>query len=71
MSENGELSTTLFMEEVQLYECSYNKFNKPYKNKFLRLGCWRKIADKFGIEPAEAPLSKFEKSTKTCEKKNF
>ena len=29
MSENGELSTTLFMEEVQLYECTYNKFNKP------------------------------------------
>ena len=42
------------MEEVQMYECLYNKFNKQYKNKFIRLNFWRKIAEKFGIEPAEA-----------------
>ena len=54
MSDNVEFSTALFMEEVQTYECLYNKFNKQYKNKFVRLNCWRKIAEKFGIEPAEA-----------------
>ena len=54
MSDNVEFSTPLFMEEVQMYECLYNKFNKQYKNKFIRLNCWRKIAEKFGIEPAEA-----------------
>eukprot|EP00112_Aurelia_sp_Birch-Aquarium-sp1_P003159 Seg1353.6 transcript_id=Seg1353.6/GoldUCD/mRNA.D3Y31 product="hypothetical protein" protein_id=Seg1353.6/GoldUCD/D3Y31 len=27
---------------------------QQYKNKFVRLNCWRKIGEKFGIEPAEA-----------------
>ena len=34
-SENG----LLFMEEVQKFECLYDKFNKDYKNKFIRLNC--------------------------------
>ena len=24
-----------FMEDVQIYECLYNNFNKQYKNKFV------------------------------------
>ena len=55
MSDNNvEYLTSLFMEEVQMYACLYNKFNKQYKNKFVGLNCWRKIGEKFGIEPAEA-----------------
>ena len=42
------------MEEVQKYECLYNKFSKDYKNKFTRLNCWRKIGEKFDVDAAEA-----------------
>ena len=64
MSDNVEFSTPLFMEEVQMYECLYNKFNKQYRNKFVRLNCWRKIA-KFPIYshdinlPYDIPEEKF------------
>ncbi len=54
MLDNMEFSTALFMEEVQMYECLYNKFNKQYKNKFVRLNCWRKIAEKLSMKLAEA-----------------
>ena len=36
MAATSELNSSLFMEEVQKYECLYNKFSKDYKNKFTR-----------------------------------
>ena len=51
---NNEFNSSLFMEEVQIYECLYNKFCRDYKNKFIRLNCWKKIAEKFNIDAAEA-----------------
>ena len=51
---NNEFNSSLFMEEVQLYECLYNKHCRDYKNKFIRLNCWKKIAEKFNIDAAEA-----------------
>ena len=41
MAATSELNSSLFMEEVQKYECLYNKFSKDYKNKFTRLNCLR------------------------------
>ena len=46
MAATSELNSSLFMEEVQKYECLYNKFSKEYKNKFTRLNCWWKIGAK-------------------------
>ena len=51
---NNEFNSSLFMEEVQLYECLYNKHCRDYKNKFIRINCWKKIAEKFNIDEAEA-----------------
>ena len=43
------------MEEIQKYDCLYNKFSKDYKNKYKKkINCWSKIGEKFGIDPAEA-----------------
>ena len=36
MAATSELNSSLFMEEVQKYECLYNKFSKDYKNKFTQ-----------------------------------
>ena len=33
-----EYNQALFMEEVQKYECIYNKFSKDYRNKYIRYG---------------------------------
>jgi len=42
------------MEEIQKYECPYNKLCKDYKNKFIRLNCWKKIVEKFQVTPDKA-----------------
>ena len=49
-----ELNTVRFIEKVQKYDYLYNKFSDDYKNKFVRLNCWKKIGDKFGVDAAEA-----------------
>ena len=37
----AKCNQALFMEEVQKYECIYNKFSKDYKNKYIRLNSWK------------------------------
>ena len=49
-----ELNTSLVMEEVQKYPSIYNKSCKDYKNKFIRMNCWKAIGVKFGLDAAEA-----------------
>ena len=49
-----ELNTAIFMEEIQKYDCLYNKFSLDYKEKFKRLNCWDKIGEKFNLLAAEA-----------------
>ena len=49
-----ELNTANFMEEIQKYDCLYNKFTLDYKDKFKRLNCWNKIGEKFNLLAAEA-----------------
>ena len=46
--------TAAFMEEVQKYNCIYNKYSKDFKNKFIKINCWKKIGEKFCISPEEA-----------------
>lgn len=43
-----------FLEDVQRYDCLYNKFSKDYRNKFKKLNCWVKIGEKYGITAEEA-----------------
>ena len=43
-----------FIEEVQKYDCVYNKYSRDFKNKFKKYNCWVQIATKFDISPEEA-----------------
>ena len=42
------------MEEVQKYECIYNKFWKDYKNKYIRFNTSKAIGEKFGLDAPES-----------------
>lgn len=42
------------MEEIQKYECLYNKFSKDYKNRNVRENAWAKIGEKFALTTIEA-----------------
>lgn len=53
-ASSEDFNTALFMEEVQRYECLYNKYSKDYKNKFVRLNCWKKLGENFGLAPEGA-----------------
>ena len=57
MASSSDLNTVVFMEEVQKYDCLYNKFSKYYKNKYKKLNCWSKIGEKFDLEIEERPWS--------------
>ena len=57
------VDTASFMEEIQQYECLYNKFSKNFKNRDMKENCWGKIAEKFAISKLEAQ-NKF-KNTRT------
>ena len=41
------------MEEIQKYDCLFNKFSRDFKDKFKKLNCWKKIGDKFGMTPQD------------------
>ena len=43
-----------FMEEMQKYDCIYNKFSKDFKDLHIKMNCWKKIAEKFKISITEA-----------------
>ena len=42
-----------FMEDVQRYECIYDKFSKEYKNRQVRENCWARVGANFGLTAAE------------------
>ena len=48
-----------FIEEIQQYDCLYNKYSWDFKNKFNKHNCWVEIAAKFDITPEAA--EKFKK----------
>jgi len=42
-TSNEQVNTAEFCEEVQKHECLYNKFNKDYKNKYIKaINCSKK-----------------------------
>ena len=53
-----------FMEEVRKYPCLYNKYDKEYKNEYIKVNCWKRIAEKFDID-AQLADQKF-KSLRTA-----
>ena len=54
MASSFELNTVVFMEEIQKYDCLYNKFIKDYKKNYKKFNCWSKTGEKFDIDPAVA-----------------
>lgn len=48
------MRSMFFMEEVQKYDYLYNKFSKDYRDRFMKLNCWTKIAQKFDLSPFDA-----------------
>ena len=55
--QDGVETDIVFLEEIQKYDCLYNKFSKDYKSKYKKLNCWSKIGEKFDVDPAEAGTS--------------
>ena len=37
MASSSELNTVVFMEEIQKYDCLYNKFSEANKNKYKKI----------------------------------
>ena len=60
-NQHGRHNSKVFMEEVQRYECIYDKFSKDYNNKYIRLNNWKAIGEKFGLDAPEA-----ERKYKNC-----
>ena len=48
-SGRDNFNSALFMEEIQKYECLNYKLCKDYKNKFIRLNCWKKSGKSFRL----------------------
>ena len=59
MASCGEVNVVFFMEEMQKYDCLYNKYSKSYKDKYIKINCWKKIDKKFDMSAADAE-KKFE-----------
>ena len=62
MTSGGEVNVVFFMEEMQKYDCLYNKYSKSYKDKYIKINCWTKIGEKFDMSAADAE-KKFEMSS--------
>ena len=56
------MNIVFFMEEMQKYDCLYNKYSKSYKDKYIKINCWTKIGEKFDMSAADAE-KKFEMSS--------
>ena len=54
MASGGEVNVVFFMEEVQKYDCLYNKYSKSYKDKYIKINCWTKIGEKVNMSAADA-----------------
>ena len=42
------------MEEIQKFDCLYNKYSKDFKDKTKKTNSWAKVAEKLKITPTEA-----------------
>ena len=48
-------NTSTFIEEIQRYECLYNKLSKDYKKRRTRENVWETIGQKFGLTAEAVP----------------
>ena len=54
MASNSN-NTSSFIEEIQRYECLYNKLSKDYKKRRTRENVWETIGQKFGLTAEAVP----------------
>ena len=54
MASNSN-NTSTFIEEIQRYECLYNKLSKDYKKRRTRENVWETIGQKFGLTAEAVP----------------
>eukprot|EP00112_Aurelia_sp_Birch-Aquarium-sp1_P015509 Seg3441.6 transcript_id=Seg3441.6/GoldUCD/mRNA.D3Y31 product="hypothetical protein" protein_id=Seg3441.6/GoldUCD/D3Y31 len=52
--ENSAAASEEFMEEIQKFDCLYNKYSKDFRDKNKKTNSWAKVAEKFSITPTEA-----------------
>ena len=45
-NQHDRHNSKVFMEEVQRYECIYDKFSRGYKIKYIGLNSWKAIRTK-------------------------
>ena len=55
MAASNSNNTSTFIEEIQRYECLYNKLSKDYKNRRTRENAWETIGQKFGLNAEAVP----------------
>ncbi len=54
MAENSKkLDKAKFMDEVQQYNCLYNKFRIDFNDKYKSANRWKALGSKFTIQPQE------------------
>ena len=55
MVASNSNNTSTFIEEIQRYECLYNKLSKDYKKRRTRENVWETIGQKFGLTAEALP----------------
>ena len=55
MVASNSNNTSTFSEEIQRYECLYNKLSKDYKKSRTRENVWETIGQKFGLTAEAVP----------------
>ena len=55
MAARNSKNTSTFIEEIQRYECFYNKLSKDYKKRRTRENVWETIGQKFGLTAEAVP----------------
>ena len=55
MANKLKFSNARFMEEVQKYDCLYNKYSKEFKDRNKKDNAWKEVASRFeDLTPSEA-----------------
>ena len=55
MAASNSNNTSTFIEEIQRYECLYDKLSKDYKNRRTRENVLETIGQKFGLTAEAVP----------------
>ena len=59
MAGSNSNDTSTFIEEIQRYECLYNKFLKDYKHRRTRENAWETIGQTFSLTAEAVPKTFF------------